>query len=790
MTLSKLDLSKLRPKLKPQNSSSLLFWGTPDDKPFLPHLKSCMGGVNPFVRIDTVHTLSQVVTNAYAKGATSVITTSVPILKKLLNWKETAAPSLANYAGSMFVHQDIEFVFIPPIRHLATVPYGKFLAKRYISKVARPENWAKATEFSWELLQNNNVEEIFSLYHKAFAIAVDIETFKTNAVIRCISYTALIAVGDKITSHTCVLPLDSEWALAWMRKFNWELKAGKIFANGKYDIAYCSRYNAPIYNYLWDVQNLFHSWYSELPKDLGFLNAFFIRKAMYWKDLAKTNDLMEYYRYNALDTWGTANAFILMMMEAPQWAIENYYQEFPLTFPAHLCEMRGIKRDEARLVKAEAEQNVIIDKNRASLDKILGVEDFNVKSPKQMKQLFKIIGCGDFKSTDEKHLAKARFRHPFNARIMNLVLNIRKARTLVENYLLTGEKNKDFKGRFLSALNPHGTDSGRLASKSHHFWCGDNIQKIPRGPAVKQTYVADEGFLFAEVDLEQAESRDTAYISGDKQLIINVEDSPDFHSANCSAFFGVPFEDIFDVVTQKTLNKALRDIAKRVNHGANYNMGAYVLIDTMGEENILKAKNLLELPKIWSFKEVAEYLLAAFHKVYPSIRGVYYPGVQQEIMTTNMIVSKAIHHMPDDGPKVITKDNFEYEFNKQLGSWSRWCFSNPDPKKNKHAYNSYMSHPPQSLNAMTLNKSFMEVYHKIAMNPEFNKNFKMCAQIHDSILFQYRAGHKYICDQVKELMEIPVTVKGYDGQVRTFVVPASVKAGIDGKVAKYWSETE
>lgn len=789
MSLSKLDLTKLRPKLKPKNSSSLLFWGTADDKQYLLNLKPCMGGVNPFVRTDTVQTISQVITYAYSKDVTSVITTSVPLLKKLLNWTEQAAPSLANYSGSMFVHSDIEFVFIAPLRNLVTVPYGKFLAKRYISKVARPENWDKPSEFSWELLKNSNIEEIFALYHKAFAIAVDIETFKTNAVIRCISYTALIAVGEKITSHTCVLSLDSEWALAWMRKFNWELKAGKIFANGKYDVAYLARYNAPIYNYLWDVQNLFHSWYSELPKDLGFLNGFFIRKAMYWKDLAKTNDLMEYYRYNALDTWGTANAFILMLMEAPDWAIRNYYQEFPLTFPAHMCEMTGIKRDEARLITAQTEQQAIIDKNAASLNKILGTEAFNVKSSPQMKQLFKIIGCGDFKSADEKHLAKARFRHPFNARIIGLVLNIRKARTLVENYLLTGEKCKDFKGRFLSALNPHGTDSGRLASKSHHFWCGDNIQKIPRGKAVKQTFMADDGFLFAEVDLEQAESRDTAYISGDKQLIHNVEESPDFHSANCSAFFGVPFEEIFDVATQKTLNKELRDIAKRVNHGANYNMGAYVLIDTMGEENILRAKNLLKLPRIWSFKEVTEYLLAAFHRVYPSIRGIYYPGVQKEIMITNMISSKAIHHMPGD-TRVITKENFEYEYSKELGSWSRWCFSNPDPKKNKHAYNSYMSHPPQSLNAMTLNKGFMEVFHKIAMNPKYLGNFKLCAQIHDSILFQYRAGHRYVCDEVKQLMEIPVTVKGYDDQVRTFVVPASVKAGIDGKVAKYWSETE
>ena len=39
-------------------------------------------------------------------------------------------------------------------------------------------------------------------------------------------------------------------------------------------------------------------------------------------------------------------------------------------------------------------------------------------------------------------------------------------------------------------------------------------------------------------------------------------------------------------------------------------------------------------------------------------------------------------------------------------------------------------------------------------------------------------------------MEIPVTIKAYDGEIRTFTVPAGVKDGKAGKKAIYWSETE
>lgn len=195
-------------------------------------------------------------------------------------------------------------------------------------------------------------------------------------------------------------------------------------------------------------------------------------------------------------------------------------------------------------------------------------------------------------------------------------------------------------------------------------------------------------------------------------------------------------------------------------------MGAAVLIETMGEENISRAKRLLGLDRFWNYKQVAEYLLKQFHKAYPGIAEVYYKGVIQEVLTTH----KLVHHtLPEEG-------------------WTRYCFGRPD--KSKRHLNAYVAHPPQSLNAQTLNKAWLKIFFAIAMHPEHSKNFKLCAQIHDSILFQYRIGHEYLCDMVKELMEIPVTIKGYDGKIRTFTVPAAIKKGKDGKPAKYWADTE
>ena len=779
--------------------NSILFWGTSADKDYLPHLKGCVGSATVFLRLEKVEALTQVSMYCSQKGITRVISSSVSLLQKLLKWDKRRAPSLDSYAGSYFTipgfkpaDPKIEIVFIKPLKQLVTVPSGKFMATRMIKKVTKPNDWYTPTPFNgFTLVTPENEHELFMQLQSSDLICIDIETFKENATIRCLSYTGFFTESN--TSISVVLPLDSEYNLSLMRHYNWDLQAPKVFQNGKYDISYLARYNAPVYNYLYDTANLFHCWYSELPKDLGFLNSFFLRKAIYWKDLAETNDLHEYYRYNALDTWGTGNAFLAMLLEAPEYAINNYLLEFPLTFPCHLSEMTGIARDMDAIAESKEILEKLIATHTQSLNVILDIpagESFNVASPKQMKSLLRILGCSDLPSADEKNLKKARFRHPFNARVINNILAVRKARKLLSTYLTPGKEFTDLAAtknpRTLYSLNPHGTDSSRLASKEHHFWCGLNVQNIPRGPAVKRTLKADPGFLLCEVDLEQAESRDTAYISGDMQLIENVEHSPDFHKSNASQFFGVPFEEV---------TKELRQLGKPVNHGANYNMGPYVLIETMGEEKVQMAKELLGLPRFWTYLQVAEHLLEQFHRTYPDIKGVFYPGVVEEIARSNKLESMAWHHdwngnVFDDIPCIA--NSYEEE-RLRKPAWTRYCFA--DPSKSKSALNSYISHPPQSLNAQTLNKAYLTVFYDIAINPKYSQHFKLLAQIHDSILFQYREGHEYLCEMVRERMEIPLTIKAYDGVIRTFVVPAGAKKGDHltgsqkGK-ATHWSMTE
>ena len=131
-----------------------------------------------------------------------------------------------------------------------------------------------------------------------------------------------------------------------------------------------------------------------------------------------------------------------------------------------------------------------------------------------------------------------------------------------------------------------------------------------------------------------------------------------------------------------------------------------------------------------------------------------YPGVINEVQLTGMLES---------------------------GGWMRRCFGNP--AKSKPVLNSYIAHKPQCLNAQTLNKAYLEVFKAICLNPLYAPHFKLIAQIHDSILYQYRIGHEYLGVMIKEIMEQPVTITGYDDIEHTFVVPVDLNSGV-----KYWSE--
>ena len=767
------------------NQRVLLHLGCYDDEPYQARLAGLTAGeqVAWKSRLKTPDTVAEIDYAAQAAGVQGIVCSNKIWLEKLLRAQPDFIPpnnrrgiTLDDYQGSMLwtpQHQ-IPVVIINPLANLVSTSTAAPAAKRFIQKLTKPGRWFQQTKFTWEIAQENTIAEVYSRWMRdATLISVDIET--PNPVndirgINCVGYCAYFAATG--LTECLVIPFSNVYWHSWVRKFNL-LPQPKVFQNGLYDNLYFMRWGCPVYNWLYDTQHLFHSWYSEFPKRLDFITAYALRNVRYWKDDGKSGNITDYYRYNAKDCWATLNSFLALVSECDPHAFTNNLQEFPLVFPCLTSEMEGFLCDKNALavVRAQKDQEILL--KEASFRKMVACPTFNVNSPQQMKDLFKVLGCGSLPDTAAASMLKAQAAHPLNNRILSLAVEVKKARKLVSTYLV---QEKLFHGRWHYKINPAGTDTGRLNSTESSYWLGLQIQNIPRGDSVKQCCVSDPGWLLCEIDKSQSEARCVGYLSGEEKLIAVVEGENDYHAWNAQAFFGIPYDTIYDNATGKTLNKDIRDLSKRTNHGANYNMGENVMLDTMGPKNVAKAKILLKLAAGMSLRSVCGVLLSTYERTYPKVKGLFYDAIIKEIEITGKLTSA-------------------------LG-WVRVFFNKPSRAPGKKlALNAAVAHPGQNLSVGIVNSEFYNIWRcqiygsfyrlggEYVNTPETQQlrgNIRIKAQIHDSNLFQYRAATAYswIPTYVRdEIMNTRVSIKGADGVTREMYIPSEIAAG-----KSRWSE--
>jgi DNA polymerase I-like protein with 3'-5' exonuclease and polymerase domains len=734
----------------------LAFFGTPDDRSFLPKLNSLVGAHAIKVSLTPEEYLTSFAMKVKANGIEGVIVTDPETMTMLLSAlpdfrhpvdKRGTKKRLAldDYAGSFFhipaaklgSQQDLQVLILNPLRHLVTTPEGPFIFKRFISKLTEPDAWFPQTPFTWEVWEASKSEALIARFDTARIISVDIETYVGDDLrrIRCAGYCALFPDG---TTHTVVVPFRGMLAHAFVRRINASAPA-KLFQNGMYDNLYFLRFNVPVNNWLHDTQHMFHSWYSELPKRLDFITAFCVREIRYWKDDSAGSEynLME---YNARDCWATLMTYLAMQLELPQWARTNYLLEFPLVFPCLHMEADGLSLDKNRFEIAKSKAEKELEKHSAKLSAWFG-DGFNPRSPDQCKRVLKVLGMGDVESSDAKTMNACAAVHPFNELIVSEILAYREQAKLLSTYL---DWDKFWNERLYYKTNPAGTDTGRLASTESSFWTGLQIQNIPQGKAVKSWICADADWDgLAEGDYAQSEARCVGYLSGCKSLIDLVESDRDYHSWNAHKFFGVPYEKV---------DKPLRNLSKRVNHGSNYNMGATVLLETMGPKAVAEARILLKLPASWSLIQVCQHLLNTYASTYPEVKKDWYDDVKKTIKLTKKLVSP-------------------------LG-WTRYFFA--DPTASKPALNAAVAHGPQNLSVGIINTVFYSIWRDTVYG-DLQGRVRLKAQIHDSLLFAYRGSDTP--DLVLSRMTCPVDIKGTDRVVRTMVIPPDMNSG-----EKYWGD--
>jgi DNA polymerase-1 len=276
--------------------------------------------------------------------------------------------------------------------------------------------------------------------------------------------------------------------------------------------------------------------------------------------------------------------------------------EFPFILTLLGMEKAGIAVDievlEVFKIEVSKELSTLTEKIHATCGTV-----FNLNSPKQLGViLFETLGLPYGKktktgySTDESVLEGLRHEHE----VVALLLQYREYHKLYSTYIepLIALAKVDKDSRIYTSFVQTGTATGRLSSKN------PNLQNIPvktaLGMRIREAFVAPKGKKLIGIDYSQIELRLLAHFSEDKVLVDAFNNNLDIHTQTAISLFG----------EEQAASK--RNVAKTVNFGLLYGMGAKKLSDTLGI----------------STKEAKE-IIEKYFETFPSVKGYFSAIVEQ-----------------------------------------------------------------------------------------------------------------------------------------------------------------
>ena len=437
--------------------------------------------------------------------------------------------------------------------------------------------------------------------------------------------------------YTYTVDFCQEWQMDFVKNLM-ATPIAKTFSNGMYDTQYLLRWRIPTRAYLHDTE---YWWRSIVPDAAGWYSLqnqsnFFLLDSTYWKDGREATSRSAYRTYCARDCHNTAHITIAQLAGTfTREVARNFVLRFARIPFSVVSSMSGMEVDTAQRDKLRREYEDAYYEANQEVRAIYGCNEGQDQKLlpyfQGFAKLAKALGLPDAPSsingTGKDEIRDLSAVHPMFERALKPIKLARRYQKWLSTYI-----NMDYfcegmnggvdmhSGRsyMLWSLQPFGTATGRFASNGSCFWVGMSAHTLPG--EMRSMLRAPEGYVFCTSDAPQSESRVTAHEAICPAMKEATESPQDFHALNASAFFGVPYDEIYDDELGKTINKGLRDLSKRTNHGANYNMGDYVMLTTMGVSYVRQAQALLNLPDTMKPKQVTAHLLTSFAGRYKEVK--------------------------------------------------------------------------------------------------------------------------------------------------------------------------
>lgn len=434
--------------------------------------------------------------------------------------------------------------------------------------------------------------------------------------------------------------------------------------------------------------------------------------------------------YNGMDCESTLAAWNGMQELASANTKISYDFVSGMRAPALEMQLRGIKVDmevrERFLVKYRKDE-VYLQDNLNAMAHAVWDKPLNMGSPTQMKAFFydtmqmtpiyKYSKGKRSLSTDRTALEKIA-QNFFAMPIANTAMALRDVTKKLQ-FLHTGVSSD---GRLRTSFNVVGTETGRWSSSSDPFNEGGNQQNIE--DELRQMLIADLGMKLGYFDLEQAESRVVAYVSGDVNYIKAFE-SGDLHTTVAIMCWpnlpwtGVMKDDrkIADQIYYRHFT--YRDIAKRLGHATNYNGAARTLA------------GILKIPE-----QIVIQFQSSYFAAFPGIRR-WHQTVATQLQTKGYLITA-------------------------LGRKRNFLGRRYDDATLREA----IAYEPQSTVGELLNLFLYRIW-------KHREEHQCLAQIHDAVLGQYpMQSEATLIPAILKLAEIPVKYP-----IGTMIIPAEAQVG-------------
>lgn len=396
---------------------------------------------------------------------------------------------------------------------------------------------------------------------------------------------------------------------------------------------------------------------------------------------------------------------------------------------------RGIDPGEAKCKKCGAARMVPDGPNPRSFPQIMHLLYDLMAIPEQQNKKHQ-------KSVDDEVLQRLIRRYPKHCGVLLAIEKCRKVRKQIS--MLKSPCDPD--GRWRSSFNVGATEVDRWSASKSPVRTGINIQQVAERS--RHVIVADPGFMICYADLEQAESRIVAYDAEDLEYIKAHESEYDVHTyvaAQCWPELGWTGDPELDLklaeqMTSFDPHHSYRLYSKKVQHGGNIGMSFY---------GVARDLHISEA----TAKEALNRLDRAFPR-----RKVRQREIIQEVMNTGSLRSF-------------------------LGRRRQFFERLYEPSTHREALAQTQQHSIAWLLNMGMWRVWWELDTSLGLYraPRVDDPNKvwLLAQVHDAILFLVRDGDFETMERVRELMTIPMAIRG-----RTCVVPVEVLYGYNWRDLK------